>query len=467
MNFREELGHISEQIWDLAELKFNEHQSAALLSTWLESKGFEVTRGLGGMETAFTAVYGDGGPTIGFMGEYDALSGLAQSADSLVKEKGDGCGHGCGHHMLGTAAAGAAYELQQYLMEKGCPGRVKYIGCPAEEGGSGKAYLARAGVFDDCDVLLTWHPGVVTTVVTGSMQANCQAYFRFTGISSHAAASPHLGRSALDAVELMNVGCNYMREHMEPTDRLHYAVTDTGGISPNVVQSHAEVLYLVRSTTTQKAKTLYERVCDVARGAALMTGTSVEIVFDKACSNTLPNKVLESVLYETAKEVARPEFTKEEIAYAQGYRDTVTEAELTGDIGMGFVRQEDLKDVLAEMKQSPIYNSVAPYYYSEKAIAGSSDVGDASHVAPTAQIWVACYAVGTPGHSWQMVAQGKSSMAKKGMQYAMDVLAKSAQKLIEHPELIAAAKAEFDEKMGGQPYQCPIPPEIQPNQNKR
>lgn len=467
MDFREELGRISEKIWDLAEIKFNEYKSSAALSEWLEAKGFEVTRNLGGMETAFTAVYGQGGPTVGFLGEYDALSGLAQSANSVVKEKGDGCGHGCGHHMLGTAAAGAAYELQQYLKEKGCAGRVKFIGCPAEEGGSGKAYLARAGVFDDCDVLLTWHPGAVTTIVTGSMQANCQAYFRFTGISSHAAASPHLGRSALDAVELMNVGCNYMREHMEPTDRLHYAVTDTGGISPNVVQSHAEVLYLVRSTTSKKVEALYERVCNIARGAALMTGTEVEIVFDKACSNTLPNKVLETVMYEAAKEVPLPTYTKEELAYAQQYRDTVTENELTGDIGVGFIRQEDLKEVLATMKQSPIYRDIAPYYYSEKAIAGSSDVGDASHVAPTAQIWVTCYAVGTPGHSWQMVAQGKSSVAKKGMNYAMDVMARTAEKLLENPELIAKAKAEFDEKMGGEKYKCPIPDEIQPNQNKK
>ena len=246
-NYEELFEKLNAKIWDYAELKFEEYQSSEALIDMMKTHGFSVERGLAGMDTAFRATAGKGRPVIGLLAEYDALSGLSQKAGQLepIPRKETENGHGCGHCLLGTAAAGAALMAKDYLIQTGREGTVVLIGCPAEEGGSGKAYLARAGVFDDLDAALTWHPAGGNAVLTGSLQANCQAYFRFHGVSSHAAGSPHLGRSALDAVELMDVGVNYMREHMEPTDRIHYAITDTGGSSPNVVQNHAEVLYLI------------------------------------------------------------------------------------------------------------------------------------------------------------------------------------------------------------------------------
>ena len=277
--YHEKLAALSDQIWDYAELKFAEHKSAKAMIDLLVEEGFEVETGLGEIETAYKATFGHGKPVIGILGEFDALSGMSQQADiaEKVAREGTNNGHGCGHNMLGTAGIGAAMIIRDYLKETGKEGTVVFFGCPGEEGGSGKAYMARAGVFDICDIILTWHPGGTNGVMTGYFQANCQVYFRFNGTTAHAASAPHLGRSALDAVELMNVGVNYMREHMEPTDRIHYAVLDTGGISPNVVQAKATVLYLIRSINTEKVLALYERVQKIARGAALMTETDVEI----------------------------------------------------------------------------------------------------------------------------------------------------------------------------------------------
>ena len=318
-NYEELFEKLNAKIWDYAELKFEEYQSSKALIDMMKAHGFSVERGLAGMDTAFRATAGKGRPVIGLLAEYDALSGLSQKAGQLepIPRKGTENGHGCGHCLLGTAAAGAALMAKDYLIQTGREGTVVLIGCPAEEGGSGKAYLARAGVFDDLDAALTWHPAGGNAVLTGSLQANCQAYFRFHGVSSHAAGSPHLGRSALDAVELMDVGVNYMREHMEPTDRIHYAITDTGGSSPNVVQNHAVVLYLIRSTDNNKVKRLYERVKNIAKGAALMTETNVEAVFDKACSNILSNSILEQLLYDCMKTIPLPSYTEEELAYAE------------------------------------------------------------------------------------------------------------------------------------------------------
>ena len=299
-DYSRELYDLSCRIWDYAELKFEETRSAEAIASFLESEGFLVTRGIAGMETAFSASWGEGDPVIGFLGEYDALSGLSQEAGTAEKKlrAGTETGHGCGHNLLGSASAGAALLLRDYLKESGRPGTVVFFGCPGEEGGSGKTYMARSGIFDRLSAALTWHPGGGNAVLTGSFMANCQVCYRFRGTSSHAAAAPHLGRSALDAVELMDVGVNYMREHMEPTDRVHYAILDTGGISPNVVQNHAEVLYLIRSTDSEKVRALYERVNKIAKGAAMMTETEVEILFDKAASSTLSNSVLEDVLFQ-------------------------------------------------------------------------------------------------------------------------------------------------------------------------
>lgn len=464
--YKDILTELNATIWDCAELRFREYRSAKAITDLLSAQGFTVESGLAGMKTAFTAMAGNGHPVIGLLAEYDALSGLSQQAGVAYPElrPGTGNGHGCGHSLLGTGAVGAALMLRDYLAESKKPGTVVLIGCPAEEGGSGKAYLARAGVFDGLDIALTWHPGGGHTVMTGSMQANCQAYFRFTGVSSHAAGAPHLGRSALDAVELMDVGANYLREHMEPTERLHYAITDTGGRSPNVVQNHAEVLYLVRSTNVEKTKTLYERVCKVARGAAMMTETEVEIAFDKACSNTLSNSILEQLLYESMKRVPLPAYTEEELTFAREIKKTISETDICSDMSVTGLPNTIKRKTVARFQDLPMTDFVTDYQHMDINIPGSSDVGDCSYVVPTAQFVGGCFTPGTPGHSWQMVAQGKSGTAVKGMLYAATVLADAAIRVVDDPSIAEKAKAEFIRETEEKPYSCPIPPEIQPNQ---
>lgn len=466
-NYEELLEKLNARIWDCAELKFEEYQSAEALMNVMEEYGFSVESGLAGMETAFRAAAGKGRPVIGLLAEYDALSGLSQKAGQTkpVPREETENGHGCGHCLLGTAAAGAALMARDYLLETGREGTVVLIGCPAEEGGSGKAYLARAGVFDGLDAALTWHPAGGNAVLTGSLQANCQAYFRFHGVSAHAAGAPHLGRSALDAVELMDVGVNYMREHMEPTDRIHYAITDTGGSSPNVVQNHAEVLYLIRSTDTEKVKKLYERVKNIARGAALMTETKVEAIFDKACSNILSNSVLEQLLYDCMKTVPLPSYTKGELEYAEKIKETITDADIASDMSLMMAQGAEKRKLISRYRELPMADFVVEHRHQELFLPGSSDVGDCSHAAPTAQFVGACFVPGTPAHSWQMTAQGKEKTAVKGMLYAAKVLSEACRRLFEEPELVKQVRKEFEETTEGKPYECPIPAEILPNAN--
>ena len=466
-NYEELFEKLNAKIWDYAELKFEEYQSSEALIDMMKAHGFSVERGLAGMDTAFRATAGKGRPVIGLLAEYDALSGLSQKAGQLepIPRKGTENGHGCGHCLLGTAAAGAALMAQDYLIQTGREGTVVLIGCPAEEGGSGKAYLARAGVFDDLDAALTWHPAGGNAVLTGSLQANCQAYFRFHGVSSHAAGSPHLGRSALDAVELMDVGVNYMREHMEPTDRIHYAITDTGGSSPNVVQNHAEVLYLIRSTDNNKVKRLYERVKNIARGAALMTETNVEAVFDKACSNILSNSILEQLLYDCMKTIPLPSYTEEELAYAEQMKKTITDADIASDMSLMMVHGAEKRRLASLYRELPMANFVVEHQHQDLFLPGSSDVGDCSHATPTAQFVGACFVPGTPAHSWQMTAQGKEKTAVKGMFYAAQVLSEACRRLFEKPEIVKQAREVFENDTEGKPYECPIPTEILPNAN--
>ena len=466
-NYEELLEKLNARIWDCAELKFEEYQSAEALKHVMEEHGFSVESGLAGMETAFRATAGKGRPVIGLLAEYDALSGLSQKAGQTkpVPREETENGHGCGHCLLGTAAAGAALMARDYLLETGREGTIVLIGCPAEEGGSGKAYLARAGVFDGLDAALTWHPAGGNAVLTGSLQANCQAYFRCHGVSAHAAGAPHLGRSALDAVELMDVGVNYMREHMEPCDRIHYAITDTGGSSPNVVQNHAEVLYLIRSTDTEKVKKLYERVKNIARGAALMTETKVEVVFDKACSNILSNSVLEQLLYDCMKTVPLPSYTKGELEYAEKIKETITDADIASDMSLMMAQGAEKRKLISRYRELPMADFVVEHRHQELFLPGSSDVGDCSHAAPTAQFVGACFVPGTPAHSWQMTAQGKEKTAVKGMLYAAKVLSEACRRLFEEPELVKQVRKEFEETTEGKPYECPIPAEILPNAN--
>ena len=459
--YETELAALARDVWDHPEAGFLEKESSRIHVDYLKKQGFDVEENVAGTMTGYIAKFGQGHPVIALLGEFDALYGLGQEAD-VAEYKPNGCemGHGCGHHLLGVGVIGAGLLIKDYLQEHNCEGTVLVCGCPAEESGSGKAYMARDGIFDNTDIALAWHPSVFHQVGTGSSQSCIQCYFRFHGVASHAAGSPEKGRSALDAVELMDIGVNYLREHMDSTDRVHYAITNSGGKSPNVVQAEAEVKYLVRSTSNRKCQALYERVCNIARGAALMTETQLEIIFDEGLSNTVVNFVLEDVMNEAFREIGVPAYTEEDLAYAQKFRDTWKQ-EFTMDDVPENVR--DKKRLLKDMRESPICSYLVENDYSDKVSMGSTDVGDVSWVVPTETLGTATYSYGAGAHSWQWVAQGKSDIAMKGMYTAAEVLARTAEKLIEDPELIEKAKQEHRERTAGEKYCCLIPADVKPH----
>lgn len=461
-SYEKMLEKLNAEIWDFAELKFNEVKSAAAMTELLEKEGFRVTRGLAHMPTAYMAEYGSGKPVIAILAEYDALSGLSQQAGVTTEcaREGTNNGHGCGHCLLGTAAVGAGLLLRDYLKEKPGKGTVRVYGCPAEEGGSGKTYMAREGVFDDVDAALTWHPGTQNEIMTGSNQANIQAAFTFKGRAAHAAGAPQNGRSALDAVELMDVGVNYMREHMADYDRVHYAILDTGGVSPNVVQAHAQVLYLIRSKTNEETKRLYDRVVNIAKGAALMTETELSVRFDKAVSNLVPNTVLGKVLYDALVAVGAPKRTEEEKAYLRSFQAPLGQERVLKDPGMAPYPDAEHREAL--IAEDPYGEFIIPYVPTSATQMGSSDTGDVSYVTPLAQFITACFAIGTSAHSWQWVAQDKGSVALKGCFYAAKVLAQGAETLFTQPQVLADAQAELKKRMKGKKYVCPIPGDVWP-----
>lgn len=296
----------SDSIWEFAEEGYKEFKSSKLQKKMMEEEGFKIEDNVAGIETAFIARYGTEGVVIGFLGEFDALPGLSQKADSLVQEKikedKNSWGHGCGHNLLGVACMQAAIALKDYLEEHNIKGSIIYYGCPAEEGGAGKAFMAREDAFKDADICLTWHPNSITTGAMGTL-ANTRVYYNFKGISSHAAAAPHLGRSALDSVELMNIGVNYLREHIIPEARIHYAITDPGGSAPNVVQDKAQVLYAIRAPENDQLVDILERVNKIAKGAAMMSGTEVEIKIVSAYANILRNETLDNLIFKHIKEL--------------------------------------------------------------------------------------------------------------------------------------------------------------------
>jgi aminobenzoyl-glutamate utilization protein B len=456
---------ISDKIWQYAEMRFEETQSADLLCKILASEGFAVEKGIAGLSTAFMASFGCGSPVVAILGEYDALSGLSQQKN-IAKQApiapGQN-GHGCGHNLLGVGALAAAIAVKQYLAENEITGTIRYYGCPGEEGGSGKTFMAREGAFDGADVAITWHPMTHNTVFSMSTLANVQVAFKFHGKSSHAGTTPHLGRSALDAVELMNVGANYLREHIVQEARVHYAITNSGGNSPNVVQSEAEVLYLIRAPKVAAVQEIYERVCKIAQGAALMTETQCEIAFDKACSNYIPNRVLGELLLENFNEVGAPQPDAQEMHFACAIQNTLTEQERNSDLQMAtdFIGEER-KDLLQALRQSVLSDVILPSVYSPKLLSGSTDVGDVSWIMPTAQLCVACNVFGTPGHSWQTVVQSATTFAHKGMLTAGKVMARAIVDILEQPALVTEAQAELNDSLAGSSYVCPIPVGVLP-----
>ena len=463
---RDYFASVSEYLFAHPETRFEEYESAAWLIAQCERQGFTVSRAAGGIETAFVASYGSGAPVIAFLGEYDALAGLGQVANVSTRQATPACsnGHGCGHNLLGTGAFAAACAVKAWLEERGLPGTVKFFGCPGEEGGSGKTFMVRAGVFDGVDAALTWHPSPANAIMSLSTLANYQVAFHFQGIPSHAANSPHLGRSALDAVELMNVGVQYLREHIIPAARVHYAVTNSGGISPNVVQAEAEVLYLIRAPQVAQVEEIYQRIIKIAQGAALMTETSLTVKFDKACSNYIPNRALERLLHASLQTVGVAAPTPAEVDVAAAIRQTLSEGERAGalDVMRSFGYHGDGH----EFAGKHLADSISPYVASEAVMAGSTDVADVSWVAPTAQLTTSTAALGTALHTWQMTAQGISSNAHKAMLRAAAAMADTALTLLEDTGALQAVRAEFAAFRAENPYHNPIPADVQPSKLK-
>lgn len=414
----------ADAIWALAEVGYKETRSSALLQQRLAQAGFRVEAGVAGIPTAFTATAGQGGPVIAILGEFDALPGLSQTADPVkTVAAGRDAGHACGHHLFGVASASAAIAVADWLKASGRPGTVRFYGTPAEEGGAGKVYMVRAGLFNDVDIALHWHPSSENSADIATSNANKSAKFRFRGISAHAAGAPERGRSALDGVEAMDMMTNLMREHMPQDARMHYVIT-AGGRAPNVVPDFAEVFYYVRHPDPLVVESLFDRVVAAANGAAMGTGTRVDFEVIHGALSLLPNRALQTVMHANLVKVGGVRYSPADTAFAQKIRASMDKP--WGQLG-------------DEAKVQPL---------QEEHGAGSTDVGDVSWTVPTAGLRTATWVPGTSAHSWQAVAAGGMDIGRKGLQSAAKTLALTAIDLYQRPDVIAAAKTEFAERRG-------------------
>jgi aminobenzoyl-glutamate utilization protein B len=452
---REAFTALADRVWGMPELCYDEHRSAAEHKAMLEREGFRVATGIAGIPTALTGEAGEGGPVIAILGEYDALPGLSQEA-GIAEPKpvpGETRGHGCGHNLLGAGAMLAATAVKDFLAANNLPGRVRYYGCPAEEGGAAKGFMVRDGAFDDVDIAITWHPDWFAGVIEAVSLANTRIDFTFHGRASHAAAAPHLGRSALDAAELMSVGVNYLREHMPSDARIHYAYLDAGGIAPNVVQAKATVRYLIRARTMSELRPLVARVRSIADGAALMTETQVETQVVSAVYDLMPNAPLEDAMQRNLDRLGPPEFTAEDQAFALAIQKTLREEDIAAAYRSHGLPLE---------RDKPLHDAIVPQADRANLMIGSTDVGDVSWKVPTVQARGATWAVGTPAHSWQVVAQGKSPMAHTAMVHVAKAMAGTALDALRDPALIARAKEDHRQRTGGKGYESPLPPDAKP-----
>lgn len=447
---------LSDRIWELAELGLQENESARLQEDYLRRQGFSVESGVAGMPSAFVATYvaGTGQPVIGFLGEYDALPGLSQKPVPHKDPIEPGApGHGCGHNLLGVAALAAAVAMKEAAVAGGLSATIKYFGCPAEETLIGKVFMVRDGCMNGLDACLTWHPGSTNSLWSNSSLAMNSVKFNFYGRTAHAAGDPQNGRSALDAVELMNIGANYLREHVTEKTRIHYATTEGGG-QPNVVPAKAQVWYYVRAPLRQEVEETFERLVNIARGATLMTDTTFDMEFVAGCYNFLPNRAMGRLVHENMKVIGAPKFTDEELNFA---------AEMEKSFPANF-REVMMRDpyMPKELADQKLNETVLPLREDMPPMAGSTDVGDVSWVAPTVQFSTACSVIGTPGHSWQECAASGMSIGHKGMLMAAKVLAVSALDLVLDPAKLEEARAEFGAATVGQPYKAPLPEGARP-----
>jgi aminobenzoyl-glutamate utilization protein B len=447
---------ISDQVWQFAETAMKERKSAAVLSDALEREGFHIQRGVAGMPTAFVAQYGQGHPVIGILGEYDALPGLDQEVNPFQKSMNKGePGHGCGHNLLGAAAYGAVLAVKEAIDTQQLRGTIRYYGCPAEETGVGKAFMVRDGLFDDVDISLTWHPGGANYVKLASNQAVNSVKFKFTGRTAHAAGDPWNGRSALDAVELMNIGANYLREHIITDARIHYVITQ-GGLAPNIVPEFAEVWYFVRAPQRHQVDEIYERLVNIAHGAAQMTETAMQIEFLSGIYNTLANETVAGVMHENLEKVGPPKFTSDDIEFAKSMSESISIKEKRQTL------QRYGGDIAESLMGKYLCDIIIPPFGKGQTMGGSTDVADVSWVTPTGELYIACCPLGVPGHSWQITASSGSGIGHRGLLTAAATLAMSAIDFMINPELVSRAKQEFLIKTKDNPYKSAMPTDIKP-----
>ncbi|WP_059104397.1 amidohydrolase [Shouchella shacheensis] len=426
---------MAQDIWDHPQIAYEEQYASERQRTALKEGGFRITHPVGDIDTAFIAEYGQGKPVIGILGEFDALPGLSQK-NSPVKEEivKNGPGHGCGHNLLGTAGVEAVMAVKEMMDRGEVEGTIRYYGCPAEEVLSGKTYMAKAGVFDDLDSALTWHPMTSNAVMYKRMQSMVSIKFYFTGKPAHAAASPEAGRSALDSVELMNIGANYLREHVPDGTRIHYTITD-GGRAPNIVPETASVWYFLRARSKEEVEEILLRLKNIAKGAALMNETDVESEILAFAYDTLPNDPLNELMYKNMQESNPLTYTDEEEAFAQQLAQSLPTSGKT------------MEELL------PTAVTFAPYQ-ADASIPGSTDVGDVSWVVPTGMVSTACAPVGTALHSWQATASFGTQLGYKGMHLAASTMALSAYDLLLNKDnILEQAKETFDHLRGGKVYE--------------
>ncbi len=453
---RERLIKISDLIWGYAELGLREYRSSRLLADELERHGFRVEMGVAGMPTAFVATWGGGRPVIGIMGEYDALPGLSQKRVPWREPLRPGApGHGCGHNIHGASGMAAAVAVKTALEKHGLQATIKFFGCPAEENFSGKVFMVRDGCFKDVDVVLSHHPGTMNAATLRSSLAINSARFHFHGRAAHAGASPEEGRSALDAVELMNIGVNYLREHVIQDARIHYVV-EKGGEQPNIVPEYARSWYYVRAPEREQVEYIYEWVVDIARGAAMMTRTRLEVEFLEGIYNLIPNRTLAELVVKNMRGIGTPRYSEEDLRFAREIAKTIPpetkESQLRKSGRPGWERLLD-----------KLIDDEVPDPWGEGEVShGSTDVADVSWQAPTIEFSTAAWVLGTPGHSWQSTAQSAAGTAHKSLIFAAKTLAATALDLVMSPELVLKAKKEHKDRLRGRKYRPPIPPDHRP-----
>jgi len=453
---KERIIEICDKIWEYAELGLIEYKSSKLLADELEKHGFEVKRGVAGMPTAFVATWGEGKPVIGIMGEYDALPGLSQKKVPRPEPLEPGKpGHGCGHNIHGTSGAAAAIAVKKAMEKYGLKGTVKFYGCPAEENFSGKVFMVRDGLFNDVDAVISHHPSTMNEVSLISSLAVNSAKFHFYGRASHAGASPEHGRSALDAIELMNIGVNYLREHIIQDARIHYII-EKGGDQPNIVPAYARSWYYVRAPERDELEEIYNWILDIAKGAAMMTRTKLEVEFIEGCYNLIPNRTMAELIVKNMREIGTPKYSQEDLEFAKEIAKTIPRE-------MKIAQLKKSKRPGWERLIDKLIDDEVPDPWGEgEVMHGSTDVADVSWQAPTVEFSTAAWILGTPAHSWQAVAQSGTSLGHKSAVFAAKVMAATIIDLLTNEQLLAKAKEEHKRRLGGKQYKPPIPPDHKP-----